>query len=127
MDVLVVGSRGLKGVQRAMLPLLGLGSVSDYCGARRPPDPKLQPCFLGLSASWSAVMLPTVPGTCFHYCGACPHGTYTYTLTLPLCHACLYSKWARVVRTLHTTRCPCASAAKVTRLQQGQALPCVGI
>lgn len=36
MDVLVVGSRGLKGVQRAMLPLLGLGSVSDYCGARPP-------------------------------------------------------------------------------------------
>lgn len=31
----MLGSRGLGGVQRNLLPLLGLGSVSDYCGA--PP------------------------------------------------------------------------------------------
>ena len=31
--MLVLGSRGLGGVQRNLLPLLGLGSVSDYCGA----------------------------------------------------------------------------------------------
>ena len=29
----MLGSRGLGGVQRNLLPLLGLGSVSDYCGA----------------------------------------------------------------------------------------------
>ena len=29
----MLGSRGLGSVQRNLLPLLGLGSVSDYCGA----------------------------------------------------------------------------------------------
>lgn len=41
-----MGSRGLRGVQRAMLPLLGLGSVSDYCGAR-PPRPQALTLLLG--------------------------------------------------------------------------------
>ncbi|KAK9840934.1 hypothetical protein WJX81_001118 [Elliptochloris bilobata] len=31
-DILVLGSRGLAELQRSLLPLLGLGSVSDYCG-----------------------------------------------------------------------------------------------